>query len=212
MCDFFVRVVATAPSGVATISMYFSFKECRVRDSESWIRASDQLADTEYAPTERSNAEAFKPMRLIREGQEFLARFFLLLLLSGCGEADQGAEQACRSLGARSSVLKIFSDDENNALVTFALKNSSSLDAMMNAAKSEIEKSAISDGAKKAAVYSLGDTILVKSKDNATREVTCIAILSVTVLDTIAEKEIEFRVKQTTDTTPPVSVSPFLFK
>jgi hypothetical protein len=151
-------------------------------------------------------------MRLVREVQEFLACFFLLLLLSGCGEADQVAEQACGSLGARSSVLKIFSDDENNALVTFALKNSSSLDAMTNAAKSEIEKLAILGGAKKAAVYSLGDTILVKSKDNATREVTCIAILSVTVLDTIAEKEIEFRVRQTTDRTPLVSVSPFLFK
>ena len=151
-------------------------------------------------------------MRFIREGQAFLARFFLLLLLSGCGEADQVAEHECRSLDARSSVLKIFSDDENNALVIFAAKNSSSLDAMVNAANSEIEKLAILNGAKKGAVYSLDGTILMKSKDKATREVTCIGILSVTVLDTSAEKEIEFRVKQTTDRTPLVSVSPFLFK
>jgi hypothetical protein len=210
MCDFFVRVVATAQGRAATISSISASKECRVRDSESWFRASDQLADTEHAPTERSNAEAFGPMKLIRKGQEFLARFFLLLLLSGCG--DRAAEHECGSLGARSSVLKIFSEDENNALVTFALKNSSALDAKMNAAKSEIEKLAILDGAKKSAVYSLGDTILVKSKDKATREVTCIGILSVTVLDTIAEKEFEFRVKQTTDRTRLVSVSPFLFK
>ena len=54
-------------------------------------------------------------MRLIRDGQAFLARFSLLLLLSGCGEAEQVAEQ-CRSLDARNSVVKIFSDDENNAL------------------------------------------------------------------------------------------------
>jgi hypothetical protein len=151
-------------------------------------------------------------MRFIREGQAFLARFFLLLLLSGCGEADQVAEHECRSLDARSSVLKVFSDDENNALVTFAIKNSSSLDAMMNAAKSEIEKLAILDGAKKGAVYSLDATTLTKSKDKATREVTCIGILSVTVLDISAEKEIEFRVKQTADRTALVSVSPFLFK
>jgi hypothetical protein len=152
-------------------------------------------------------------MRLIREGQAFLARFFLLLLLIGCGDADQAGEQECRSLDARSSVLKILSDDENNKLVAFALKNSSSLDAMMNAAKSEIEKLAILDGAKKGAVYSLNGTILMKSRDKASREVTCIGILSVTVLDTSAEKEIEFRVKQTTDRnrTPLVSVSPFLF-
>jgi hypothetical protein len=151
-------------------------------------------------------------MRLIKEGQVFLLRFFLLLLLSGCGEADQLAEHECRSLDARSSVLKIFSDDENNALVTFALKNSSSLDAMMNAANSEIEKLVIWDRAKRSAVYSLDSTILVKSKDKATREVTCIGILSVAVLDISAEKEIEFRVKQTADRTALISVSPFLFK
>ena len=150
-------------------------------------------------------------MRLIRDRRAFLARFTVLLLLSGCGEAEQEAEQ-CRSLDARSSVLKIFSDDENNALVTFALKNSSSLDAMMAATKSETEKLAILDNAKRRAVYSLGGTILMKSNDRAMREITCNGVLSVTVLDTSAEKEIEFRVKQTTDRTPLVSVSPFLFK
>jgi len=160
---------------------------------------------------------ASSPMRLIREGQvrerqAILASFSLLLLLSGCGEAEQVAEHECRSLDARSSVLKIFSDDENNALVAFALKHSSSLDAMMNASKSEMEQFAILDNAKRGAVYSLGGTILMKSKDRATGEVTCNGILSVTVLDTSAEKEIEFRVKQTTDRTPLVSVSPFLFK
>jgi hypothetical protein len=155
--------------------------------------------------------DAGSPMRPIRERQALLARFVLLLFLSGCGEADQRAGQACRSLDARNSVLKVFSDDQNNKLVTFTLKYSSSLDAMMNAAKSETEKSAILDGAKKSAVYSLDATILVKSEDKATREVTCIGILSVSVFDTSAEKEIEFRVKQAPDGTPLVSVSPFLF-
>jgi hypothetical protein len=154
-----------------------------------------------------------RPALSATRGQAFLARFSLLLLLSSCGEAEQEAEQ-CRSLDARSSVVKIFSDDENNALVTFALKNSSKLDAMMGATKSEIEKLAILDNAKRGAVYSLGGTILMKSKDRATREITCNGILSVTVLETSAEKEIEFKVKQTTsaDRTPLVSVSPFLFK
>ncbi|WP_210345488.1 hypothetical protein [Bradyrhizobium sp. CCBAU 53421] len=143
-----------------------------------------------------------------------MARFVLLLLLSGCGEgeADQAAEHACRAPDARSSVLKVFSNDENNKLVTFTLKYSSSLDAMMDAAKSETEKSAILQTARKSAVYSLDGTILVKSRDKAAREVTCIAILSVAVLDTSAEKEIEFSVKQTTDGRPLVTVSPFLFK
>jgi hypothetical protein len=150
-------------------------------------------------------------MRPIREGQAFLSRFSVLLLLSSCGEAEQEAEQ-CRSLDTRSSVVKIFSDDENNALVTFALKNSSKLDAMMGATKSEIEKLAILDNAKRGAVYRLGDTILMTSNDRATGEVTCNGVLSVTVLDASAEKAIEFRVKQTTDRTPLVSVSPFLFK
>lgn len=157
-------------------------------------------------------SDAGNPMRPMREGQALLARFVLLLLLSGCGEAaDQLAEQECRSSDARSSVLKVFSDDQNNKLVTFTLKYSSSLDAMMSAAKSETEKSTILDGAKKSAVYSLDGTILVKSRDKATREVTCIAILSVSVLDTSAEKETEFRVKQTAGGPPLVVVRPFLF-
>jgi hypothetical protein len=151
-------------------------------------------------------------MRRTREGRVLLACFALVLSLSGCGEADQVAEHQCRSLDARHSVLKILSDDEYNALVTFTLKNSSSLDAAMNAENSESEKLAILDRARKSAVYSLGGTILLKSKDKATREVTCIGVLSVMVLDTSAEKEIEFRVKQTADKTPIVSVSPFRFK
>ncbi|MGY3691827.1 hypothetical protein ACVIGA_001907 [Bradyrhizobium sp. USDA 3240] len=197
----------------------------RRRDGALWIAAVQWHGRPEFRHNNlpavtlrrRSGAsvsgqsDAGSPMRPIREGQALLARFVLLLLLSGCGEADQIAEQQCRSLDARSSVLRTFSDDQNNKLVTFTLKYSSSLEAMMNAAKSETEKSAILDGAKKSAVYSLDGTILVKSKDKATREVTCIAILSVSVLDTSAEKEIEFQVKQTSDGTRLVSVSPFLF-
>lgn len=151
-------------------------------------------------------------MRHIREGRVLPAWLVMLLLLSGCGEADPLPEQQCRSLDARNSVLKIFSDDEHNALLNFALKNSNLFGAAMDAESPETEKFAIFDRARKSAVYSLGGTILLKSSDKATREITCVAVLSVTVLDTRAEKEIEFRVKQTADSLPLVSVNPFRFK
>ena len=41
--------------------------------------------------------------------------------------------------------------------------------------------------------------------------VTCSGALDVTVADTTAQKEVEFRVKQTTDGKILVSVDPFLF-
>jgi hypothetical protein len=60
--------------------------------------------------------------------------------------------------------------------------------------------------------YSLDDTISMKSRDRTTHAATCIGYMDVTVADTIAQKEIEFRVEQTTDVKIRVSVSPFLFK
>jgi hypothetical protein len=152
-------------------------------------------------------------MRRIREGRVSLTCLALLLLLSGCGgETDQVAEHQCRSPDVRSSVLRIFSDDDHNALVTFALRNSSSLAAALNAENPESERLEALDRARKAAVYSLGGTTPLKSEDKATREVTCIEVLSVTVLDTRADKEMEFKVKRAADNTLLVSVSPFRFK
>ena len=45
----------------------------------------------------------------------------------------------------------------------------------------------------------------------AAQEVTCIGLLYVTVADATAQKELEFKVKQTADGKIIVSVSPFLF-
>jgi flagellar basal body-associated protein FliL len=146
-------------------------------------------------------------MELFRKEQSIvLGCFAVFLLLNGCG----GTEPECDSLDTRNSVVKTVSDDNNNALVNYAVKNSS-LGAAMVGDKSETEKSAIWEKARQAAVYRLDDTILTNSRNRARQEVTCIGLLSVTVADVTAQKEIEFKVKQTADAKSIVSVNPFLF-
>jgi hypothetical protein len=129
------------------------------------------------------------------------------LLLSGCG----GAGPECSSLDTRNSVVKFVSDDTNNKLVNYAVKNSSSVAAMVADTKSEAEKLAIWEKARQGAMYRLDNTILMNSRNRAAREVTCIGLLYVTVADATAQKEIEFKVKQTADGKIIVSVNPFLF-
>jgi hypothetical protein len=51
----------------------------------------------------------------------------------------------------------------------------------------------------------------MNSRDRAAQEVTCTGLLYVTVADVTAEKEVEFKVKQTLDGKIVVSVNPFLF-
>jgi hypothetical protein len=131
----------------------------------------------------------------------------VLLSLSNCGET--GPE--CGSLDTRNSVVKIVSDDKNNALVNFAVKNSSSVAAMLGDIKSDAEKLAIWERAKQGAVYTLDDTVLMNSRDRARRVVICSGLLYVKVGDTIAQKEVEYEVEQTADAKMLVSVNPFLF-
>jgi hypothetical protein len=133
--------------------------------------------------------------------------FSVLLLLNGCG----GAEPECDSLDTHSSVVKIISDNSNNALVNYAVKNSSSVAAMVSNTNTEAEKLAILEKARQGAVYSLDDTILTNSRNRATRAVTCSGLLYVTVGDTIAQKQVDFKVERTTDGKMSVSVDPFLF-
>jgi hypothetical protein len=116
----------------------------------------------------------------------------------------------CGSLDTRNSVVKIVSDDSNNALVNYAVKNSSSVAAMVDT-KSEAEKLGIWEKARQGAVYRLDDTILMNSRNRAAQEVTCSGLLYVTVADATAQKEVEFKVKQTADGKIIVSVNPFLF-
>jgi hypothetical protein len=132
--------------------------------------------------------------------------FPVLLLLSGCG-----LEPECDSLDTLNSVVKIISDDSNNALVNYAVRNSSSVAAMVSHTNTETEKLAIWEKARQGAVYRLDDTILTNSRNRATRAVTCSGLLYVTVGDTIAEKQIDFKVQRTTDGKMSVSVGPFLF-
>jgi hypothetical protein len=131
-----------------------------------------------------------------------------LLSLSGCGEA--GPE--CGSSDTRNSVVKIIANDSNNKLVNFAVRNSNAVAAMVGDTNVEAEKLAIWEKARRGAVYSLDDTISIKSRDKTAHAATCIGYLDVTVADTTAQKEIEFRVEQKTDGKVQVSVSPFLFK
>jgi hypothetical protein len=73
------------------------------------------------------------------------------------------------------------------------------------------EKLGIWEKARQGAVYRLDDTILMNSRNRAAQEVTCIGLLYVTVADATAQKEVEFKVKQTADGKIIVSVNPFLF-
>jgi hypothetical protein len=135
-------------------------------------------------------------MKLLRKEQSLvLWCFSASLLLSSCG----GAGPECGSLDTRNSVVKIVSDDNNNKLVSYAVKNSSSVAAMVGDTKSEAEKLGIWEKARQGAVYRLDDTVLMNSKNRAAQEVTCIGLLYVTVADATAQKELEFKVKQTAD-------------
>ncbi|MDA9504638.1 hypothetical protein XI09_07800, partial [Bradyrhizobium sp. CCBAU 11386] len=76
------------------------------------------------------------PMKHFREGQSSLGCLPVLLLLGGCG----GAMPECDSLDTRNTVVKIVSDNSNNALVNYAVKNSGAVAAMVSNANTEAEK------------------------------------------------------------------------
>jgi hypothetical protein len=148
------------------------------------------------------------PMKARRKMQpSALWLFAALLLLTGCGEA----EPQCDSLDTHNSVVKIISDDSNNALVSYAVKNSSSVAAMADDTNTEAEKLAIREKARQSAVYRLDDTVATNSRNRATRSVSCSGVLYVTVGDVTAQKQVDFKVEQTADGKTSVSVAPFLF-
>jgi hypothetical protein len=163
------------------------------------------FADSSTHPTRHALSIAREPFR---KQQFVLWSLAVLLLLSGCGRE---ATPVCDSLDARNSLVKIVSDDSNNALVDYAVKNSSAIAAMVSNASTEAEKQAIWERARQGAAYRLDDTILMNSRSRATRTVTCSGLLYVTVGDTTAQKQIDFKVEQTADGKLSVSVSPFLF-
>jgi hypothetical protein len=158
--------------------------------------------------------------------------FSAFLLLSSCGEE----QPSCDSLEVRNLVVKTIADDKNNSLVNYAVKNSStvaemaarSATAKARSAKAargeqingepaqfdvdaEAEKLVIWEKAKENAVYTLDDTVIVNSRNRATRTVSCSGLLSVTVEDTAAQKQVDFTVEQPAEGMILVSVKPFLF-
>jgi flagellar basal body-associated protein FliL len=147
------------------------------------------------------------PIKHFREGRTVLGCLPVLLLLSGCG----GATPECDSLETRNTVVKIVSDDSNNALVNYAAKNSSAVAAMVSNANTEAEKLAIWEKARKGAAYRLDDTIRTNSRNRAKRAVACTALLYATVEDATAQKEVDFKVEHTADGKLSISVSPFQF-
>jgi len=108
-------------------------------------------------------------------------------------------------------VLKIISGDSNNALVNYAAKNSSVVEARVDSASTEAEKRAILEAARQGASYRLDDTIITNSKSKHKRAVTCSGLLYATVEDATAEKQVDFTVEQAPDGRVSVSVRPFQF-
>ena len=133
--------------------------------------------------------------------------FSAFLLLSSCGEE----QPTCGSLEARNLVVKTIADDKNNALVNYAVKNSSMVAKMVAGVDAEADKSVILEKAKEGAVYTLDDTVIVNSRNRATQTLSCSGLLSVTVEDTTAQKQIDFTVEQPAKGIILVSVRPFLF-
>ena len=114
-------------------------------------------------------------------------------------------------MAARNSVLNFFSADSNNALVNYAVNNSSAVEAMAKDANTEAEKSAILEKAKQSAAYRLDDAISTNSRSRDKRTVTCSGLLYATVGDTTAQKQVDFKVEQTQHGKVSVSVTPFRF-
>ena len=99
--------------------------------------------------------------------------------------------------------------DIADRLLNFAVDNSDAVAELMSHAKADAEKAAIKDKAKRGAVYSLDDTIVVNSKNKGAA--TCTGLLYVRVGDTTVQKEIDFKVEQVADGKISVSVTPFQF-
>jgi hypothetical protein len=134
--------------------------------------------------------------------------FCIFLLLCGCGEE----QPSCDSSEARNLVVKTVADNKNNSLLNYAVRNSNVVAAMVaNSAGADAEKSVILEKAKEGAVYALDGTAIADSQTRATRTVSCSGLLSVTVEDTTAQKQVDFTVEQPANGTVHVSVKPFLF-
>jgi hypothetical protein len=135
-------------------------------------------------------------MLYFRERSLVFWSFPFLIFLSGCG-----AKPECDSFETRNAVLQIVSDDHNNALATYAAKNSTVVKEKSTNPTSEAEKP----------LYLLGEKIVTTSTSADKRTLKCSGSMSVTVGDTKASKEVNFTVQQSSDGKITVSVAPFQF-
>jgi hypothetical protein len=146
-------------------------------------------------------------MKYFGERQSTLWTLLTLLLLSGCGAAGPD----CDSSDTRNSVVNFVSNDNHNALGKYAAEHSSAVQSKLSGANSEAEKSGILEEAVHRASYALGDAISTNSRSKDKREVTCSGVLSATVDDATAQKQIDFKVEKALDGTMSISVTPFKF-
>jgi len=144
-------------------------------------------------------------MEYFRERKSTLWSLLTLLLLSGCG----GAGPECDSSDTRNSVVNIVSSDNHNPLVKYAAQYSSAVQSQLNGASTDAEKSRILEEAVQHASYALGDTISTNSRSKD--KVTCSGVLSATVDDATAHKQVDFKVEKALDGTMSISVTPFKF-
>jgi hypothetical protein len=143
-------------------------------------------------------------MLYFRKRSQVFWSFPFLIFLSGCG-----AKPECDSFESRNAVLKIVSDDHNNALATYAAKNSTAVKEKSATPTSEAEKSTNLENTKP--LYLLGEKIVTTSTSADKRTLKCSGSISVTVGDTKASKEVNFTVQQSSDGKITVSVDPFQF-
>jgi hypothetical protein len=137
-------------------------------------------------------------MPYIRKQPIFFWSFPFLILLTGCD-----AKPECDSFETRNAVLKTVSDDHNNALIKYAVRNSTM-------AKSS-DASAEAKNSKQQPLYALAEKIATTSTSENKRTLKCSGSMSVTIGETKASKEINFTVQQSPDGNISVSVDPFQF-
>jgi hypothetical protein len=122
--------------------------------------------------------------------------FPFLIFLTGCD-----AKPECDSFETRNALLKSVSDDHNNALIKYAVRNS---------AKSS-DASAEAENSKQQPLYALAEKIATTSTSENKRTLKCSGSMSMTIGETKASKEINFTVQQSPDGKISVSVDPFQF-
>jgi hypothetical protein len=165
--------------------------------ASAWNNASSNQLPVDVSTTQDFDVH-------FRERSLFFWNFPFLIFLSGCG-----AKPECDSFETRNAVLQIVSNDHNNALGTYAAKNSTVVKGKSGNATTEGERSANLESTKP--LYLLGEKIVTTSTSADKRTLECSGSMSVTVGDTKASKEVNFTVQQSSDGRIAVSVAPFQF-